>query len=75
LYRYIGFKLKAAGLRKQKKPNKVESSFYFRIRFFIMVLIFKAINDKLIIDFILKFAGVTYGPLLDYLLWILTKRK
>ena len=29
-----------------------------------MVLLFKWINDKLIIDFILKFAGITYGPLL-----------
>jgi hypothetical protein len=41
-----------------------------------MVLIFKAINDKLIIDFILKFAGVTYGPLLGlFAFGILTKRQ
>ena len=40
-----------------------------------MVLIFKAINDKLIIDFILKFAGITYGPLLGlFSFGILTKR-
>jgi Na+/proline symporter len=40
------------------------------------VLIFKAINDKLIIDFILKFAGITYGPLLGlFAFGILTKRK
>ena len=33
-------------------------------------------NDKLIIDFILKFAGVTYGPLLGlFAFGILTKRK
>jgi hypothetical protein len=41
-----------------------------------MVLVFKAINDKLIIDFILKFAGVTYGPLLGlFAFGILTKRQ
>ena len=40
-----------------------------------MVLIFKAINDKLIIDFILKFASITYGPLLGlFSFGILTKR-
>jgi hypothetical protein len=39
------------------------------------VLLFKWINDKLIIDFILKFAGVTYGPLLGlFSFGILTKR-
>ena len=41
-----------------------------------MVLLFKAINDKLIIDFILKFAGITYGPLLGlFAFGILTKRS
>jgi hypothetical protein len=40
-----------------------------------MVLIFKWVNDKLIIDFILKFAGITYGPLLGlFAFGILTKR-
>ena len=49
--------------------------FSFALVFFIMVLIFKAINDKLIIDFILKFAGITYGPLLGlFAFGILTKR-
>jgi len=39
-------------------------------------LIFKAVNDKLIIDFILKFAGITYGPLLGlFSFGILTKRQ
>ncbi len=44
--------------------------------FFMMVLLFKAINDKLIIDFILKFASITYGPLLGlFSFGILTKRS
>jgi hypothetical protein len=50
--------------------------FTFAFVFFLMVLLFKAINDKLIIDFILKFAGITYGPLLGlFAFGILTKRK
>ena len=50
--------------------------FTFAVVFFLMVLIFKAINDKLIIDFILKFAGITYGPLLGlFSFGILTKRQ
>ncbi len=49
---------------KQKRRTRLTVHFTFAIIFFIMVLIFKAINDKLIIDFILKFAGITYGPLL-----------
>ena len=49
--------------------------FTFAVVFFVMVLLFKAINDKLIIDFILKFAGITYGPLLGlFSFGILTKR-
>ncbi|MBA3674861.1 MAG: sodium:solute symporter [Chitinophagaceae bacterium] len=51
-------------LEKQKRRTRLTVHFTFAIIFFIMVLIFKGINDKLIIDFILKFAGITYGPLL-----------
>ena len=55
---------KKEGTEKQKKRTRLKVHFTFAAVFFVMVLIFKAINDKLIIDFILKFAGVTYGPLL-----------
>ena len=61
---------------KDKKRTRLKVHFTFAFVFFIMVLIFKVINDKLIIDFILKFAGVTYGPLLGlFAFGILTKRK
>ena len=61
---------------KEKKRTRLKVHFTFAIIFFIMVLLFKAINDKLIIDFILKFAGITYGPLLGlFAFGILTKRK
>jgi Na+/proline symporter len=61
---------------KEKKRTRLKVHFSFAVVFFIMVLIFKWMNDKLIIDFILKFAGVTYGPLLGlFAFGILTKRK
>jgi hypothetical protein len=63
-------------LEKKKKKIRLRVHFSFAVVFFIMVLLFKRINDKLIIDFILKFAGVTYGPLLGlFAFGILTKRK
>jgi len=71
----LGLK-KREGTEKEKKRTRLKVHFSFAIVFFIMVLIFKWMNDKLIIDFILKFAGVTYGPLLGlFAFGILTKRR
>jgi len=67
---------KRTATEKEKKRTRLKVHFSFALVFFIMVLIFKWMNDKLIIDFILKFAGVTYGPLLGlFAFGILTKRK
>jgi len=42
----------------------------------LMVFLFRYINDKSIIQFIIKFAGITYGPLLGlFSFGILTRRK
>ena len=50
--------------------------FSFAVLFFVCVLLFKWINDKSIIDVILKLAGYTYGPLLGlFAFGIFTKRK
>ncbi len=66
---------KTEGTEKEKKRTRLKVHFSFAVVFFLMVLLFKAINDKLIIDFILKFAGITYGPLLGlFSFGILTKR-
>jgi len=66
---------KKAGTEKEKKNTRLKVHFTFALIFFLMVLVFKWINDKLIIDFILKFAGITYGPLLGlFSFGILTKR-
>ena len=64
------------GTEKEKRKTRLKVHFSFAVLFFVMVLVFKAINDKLIIDFILKFAGITYGPLLAlFSFGILTKRQ
>ena len=66
---------KSQATEKEKKRTRLRVHISFAIVFFVLVLIFKAINDKLIIDFILKFAGITYGPLLGlFAFGILTKR-
>ena len=71
----LGLK-KSEATEKEKKRTRLKVHFSFALVFFIMVLVFKWMNDKLIIDFILKFAGVTYGPLLGlFAFGILTNRK
>lgn len=70
----LGMK-KSTATEQEKKRTRLKVHFTFAAVFFLMVLLFKWINDKLIIDFILKFAGVTYGPLLGlFSFGILTKR-
>ena len=60
---------------KTKKKKRLKVHLSFAVIFFLIVLLFKAMNDKLIIDFILKFAGITYGPLLGlFAFGIITKR-
>ena len=47
----------------------------FALLFFVIVMIFKWIDDRSIIDTILKIAGYTYGPLLGlFMFGMLTKR-
>jgi Na+/proline symporter len=71
----LGLK-KSDASEKEKKRTRLKVHFTFAAVFFLMVMLFKWMNDKLIIDFILKFAGVTYGPLLGlFAFGILTKRK
>jgi Na+/proline symporter len=61
---------------KGKKKYRLIVHLTFAIIFFLLVLIFKWIGEKSIIQFILKVAGFTYGPLLGlFAFGILTKRK
>ena len=67
---------KTSGTEKEKKRTRLKVHFTFALLFFLMVLVFEWMNDKSIIDFILKFAGVTYGPLIGlFAFGILTRRR
>ncbi len=67
---------KSNATEAEKKNKRLKVHLSFAAIFFVMVLLFKAINDKLIIDLIFKFASITYGPLLGlFAFGILTKRS
>jgi uncharacterized sodium:solute symporter family permease YidK len=67
---------KKEGTEQEKKLTRLKVHLSFAVVFLLMVVVYKLINDKSIIDFILKFAGITYGPLLGlFAFGILTKRK
>lgn len=61
---------------KQKKKIRLTVHMVMAIIFFVCVMVFKWINDKSIIDIILKVAGYTYGPLLAlFAFGIFSKRR
>lgn len=49
---------------KQKKALRMRIHLVFTVIFFVLIMIFKAINDKSIVYLIMEVAGYTYGPLL-----------
>lgn len=60
---------------KQKKKIRIWIHLAFTLLFFILILIFKWINDKSIVYLIMNVAGYTYGPLLGlFAFGIFTKR-
>jgi Na+/proline symporter len=72
----IGLKRNEKWNAKQKENIRMTVHIAFSILFFICVIIFKWIDNKSIIDIILKLAGYTYGPLLGlFAFGFLTKRK
>ncbi|MBU6157680.1 MAG: sodium:solute symporter [Bacteroidetes bacterium] len=60
----LGLKRKQGLEEKAAKRIRLTVHLSLAIVFFLCVMIFKWINDKSIIDVILKLAGYTYGPLL-----------
>ncbi|MBK8052195.1 MAG: sodium:solute symporter [Saprospiraceae bacterium] len=60
----LGMQKDAISTDKAKKKTRLTVHLSFTVLFFLCVLIFKWIDDKSIIDVILKLAGYTYGPLL-----------
>jgi Na+/proline symporter len=72
----LGLKRRDDLTEKEKKRKRLFVHFTFAIIFFLMVMAFKWVNNKSIIDIILKVAGFTYGPLLGlFAFGILTNRK
>lgn len=72
----LGIKRRNDWDEKRKRRNRLYIHFTFAIIFFMMVMLFKTIDNKSIIDVILKVAGFTYGPLLGlFAFGILTKRS
>ncbi|MBW7676258.1 sodium:solute symporter [Chryseobacterium chendengshani] len=49
---------------KQKKHLRMKIHLTFTVVFFILIMVFKALNDKSIVYLIMEIAGYTYGPLL-----------
>ncbi|HEX8357364.1 MAG TPA: sodium:solute symporter, partial [Segetibacter sp.] len=72
----IGLKRNDEWDEKRKKNIRMTVHLVFSVIFFLCVIIFKWIDNKSIIDIILKLAGYTYGPLLGlFAFGILTHRK
>jgi Na+/proline symporter len=72
----LGMKRRNDWDEKRKKRIRLTVHFSFAIIFFLMVLGFKWVDNKSIIDVILKVAGFTYGPLLGlFAFGILTRRQ
>lgn len=71
----LGLKRKEDWSEGKRRKVRLTTHFTFAFIFFIIVLGFKLVDNKSIIDVILKVAGFTYGPLLGlFAFGILTKR-
>ncbi len=71
----MGMKRREEWSEKKRKRIRLITHFSFAFVFFLAVVMFKAIDNKSIIDVILKVAGFTYGPLLGlFAFGILTRR-
>ncbi len=71
----LGMKKDKLLSEKQKRTTRLSVHLTFAFIFFLLVMVFKWIDDKSIIDVILKVAGYTYGPLLGlFAFGILTHR-
>lgn len=61
---------------KEKKRLRMKVHLIFTVVFFVLIMVFKAMNDKSIVYLIMEIAGYTYGPLLGlFAFGIFTKFK
>jgi Na+/proline symporter len=72
----LGLKRNEKWDENKKKRIRITVHMVFAVIFFLCVVIFKWIDNKSIIDIILKLAGYTYGPLLGlFAFGIMTSRR
>lgn len=72
-YDFLNFQNREEGERKRLK---LIVHIAFSLIFLIVILIFRKLNDRSVIDAVLSVAGYTYGPLLGlFFFGILTKRQ
>lgn len=72
----LGLKRNENLTEKGRRKTRLTVHFTFAFIFFLLVMGFKLMDNKSIIDIILKVAGFTYGPLLGlFAFGMLTKRK
>jgi len=70
---FLDFKNKP---EEKKKKQKFMVHIGFSVLFLVIILIFKEINERSVIDAVLNVAGYTYGPLLGlFAFGLLTKRQ
>lgn len=61
---------------KQQRSTRLKVHLSFTIIFFLLIMLFKVINNKAIVYLIMEVAGYTYGPLLGlFAFGIFTKRN
>lgn len=71
----LGLKRNAEWSEEKRRRIRLTTHFSFAFIFFLVVMGFKLVDNKSIIDVILKIAGFTYGPLLGlFAFGILSKR-
>jgi len=71
----LGMKRRSDWDEKMKRRRRMTVHFIFAIIFFLMVMGFKWVDNKSIIDVILKVAGFTYGPLLGLFAFGITTQR
>lgn len=69
---FLGFKEKG---ESQKRREKFVVHVAFSVLFLIIILVFKEINERSVIDAVLNVAGYTYGPLLGLFAFGLSNKR
>jgi len=73
---FVGFNKRTDLTEKRKLSIRYRTHAIYALIFFLLILLFYAVNNKAVIDLVYQLAAYTYGPLLGFFFFgILTKRK